>query len=392
MTIRDSIKEDLKIRWKRMQKAMEDNNADGCLLSSISNLYYTTGRVINGYFYLPVEGEPWLFIKRPIGLEGERVVYIRKPEQLLDVFHANSISVPESLLLEADELTYSEYSRIARTLQPANELNATSFIRRQRMIKTSWELEQFRLSAAKHVETYASIPEVYKSGMTDVEFQIEIERLMRQNGSIGLFRAFGTNMDIFMGNLLAGDNAATPSPYDFAMGGEGISDSLPLGANGTTLKEGMSVMVDMAGNFTPYITDMTRVFSIGQLSDCAYRAYDVALAIQQDMEDRAKPGISCADLYNSALKKVEEEGLTDYFMGIKQQAKFVGHGIGIDINELPVFTSRSKEVLEENMVYAYEPKFVIPGVGAVGVENSYCVKANGIEKLTLFTEDIIQLN
>ena len=227
--------------------------------------------------------------------------------------------------------------------------------------------------------------------MTDLEFQFEIESRMRRHGSIGLFRAFGANMDIFMGSILTGANAEAPSPFDFALGGGGMNDACPLGANGTPLREGMAVMVDMAGNYTAYITDMTRVFAVGQLPHEAYRAHQVALEIQSAIEGMAKPGVACADLYMKALEIVKAAGLEEYFMGTKLQAKFVGHGIGLQINELPVLTPRSKEVLLENMVFALEPKFVIPGVGAVGVENSFLVKAAGLEKLTLFPEEIIQL-
>ncbi len=96
--------------------------------------------------------------------------------------------------------------------------------------------------------------------MTDLEFQYEIEKRMRKNGSLGLFRAFGANMDIFMGSILAGDNAECPSPFDFALGGEGINSSCPLGANGTPLTDGTAIMVDMAGNYTAYITDRPAYF------------------------------------------------------------------------------------------------------------------------------------
>ena len=88
---------------------------------------------------------------------------------------------------------------------------------------------------------------------------------------------------------------------------------------------------------------------------------------------------------------VEKAGLTDYFMGTRQQAKFIGHGIGLEINEPPVLTPRSKDVLQPGMVIAFEPKFVIPGVGAVGVENSYLITETGAEKLTRFEEEIISL-
>lgn len=374
-----------------MQDAMAGQEADACLLAIDVNLYYTTGRIYSGYFYLPTEGDPWFFVKRPGGLSGERVVYIRKPEQMPELFAERGIKMPEKLLLEADELTYSEYIRLQKALNPKETANATALLRAMRSVKTPWEIEQFRISATWHAKTYREIPDCFRPGMTDLDFQYEIEMRMRENGSMGLFRTFGPNMDIYMGSILAGENAETPSPFDFALGGGGVNESLPIGANGTLLKEGTAIMVDMAGNYTPYITDMTRVFSVGKLPDLAYKAHQVALDIQAETERISKPGTSCAELYNIAAAMAEKEGLSSYFMGTKQQAKFVGHGIGIQINELPVLTPRSKEVLEPGMVFALEPKFVIPGVGAVGIENSFLVTEGGIEKLTHVEEEIIEL-
>lgn len=382
---------DLKLKWDHMQQAMQKINAGGCLLTVDVNLYYTTGRIYSGYFYLPAEGAPWFFVKRPNGLTGDHVEYIRKPEQMAELFASHRLEMPEKLLLEADELTYNDYIRLQKIFNPKETGNATAMMRELRRIKTPYEIEMFRISAERHAKTYAEIPECFRPGMTDLEFQYEIEKRMRKNGSIGLFRAFGANMDIFMGSILAGENAEVPSPFDFALGGGGIDASCPLGANGTTLKEGTAVMVDMAGNYTAYMTDMTRVFSVGRLPELAYRAHQTARLIESEIENIARPGTPCAELYEIAAKITEKQGLGAYFMGTKQQAKFVGHGIGIQINELPVLTPRSKERLEPNMVFALEPKYVIPGVGAVGIENSFLVTETGLEKITQFTEDIIQL-
>ncbi len=382
---------DLKLKWDRMQQAMQKINAGGCLLTVDVNLYYTTGRIYSGYFYLPAEGVPWFFVKRPNGLTGDHVEYIRKPEQMAELFAFHGLEMPEKLLLEADELTYNDYIRLQKIFNPKETGNATAMMRELRRIKTPYEIEMFRISAERHAKTYAEIPECFRPGMTDLEFQYEIEKRMRENGSIGLFRAFGANMDIFMGSILAGENAEVPSPFDFALGGGGIDASCPLGANGTVLKEGTAIMVDMAGNYTAYMTDMTRVFSVGRLPELAYRAHQTALLIEREIENIARPGTPCAELYEIAAKITGDQGLGAYFMGTKQQAKFVGHGIGIQINELPVLTPRSKDRLEPNMVFALEPKYVIPGVGAVGIENSFLVTETGLEKITQFTEDIIQL-
>jgi len=378
-------------RTIKVQNIVKDMGMDGCLLSVDVNLYYMTGKVFNGYYYLPAEGRPFWFVKRPNNLSGEQIVPIRKPEQIADFFLSKEIPFPKKLLLETDEMPYNECIRLQTMLQMPEIGNATTLMRQIRAIKTPWEITQLRRSARQHAQAYEMIPSCFRPGITDIELQIEIERHMRLHGSIGVFHAFGANMNIFMGSVLAGDNAGAASPFDFALGGNGLTLFCPVGADGTFLKEGMTVMVDMAGNFTPYMTDMTRVFSLGKLPDIAYRAHQVSLDIQEEIMQVACPGYPCADVYHKALARVEKEGLTDYFMGAGQQAKFVGHGIGLQINEPPVFTPRSKEILLPGMAFALEPKFVIPEVGAVGIENSFWVTETGVEKLTLFEEDIIPM-
>ena len=390
--IPETIKSDLILKWNRMQKELKEMGIDACLLSVDVNLFYTTGRIYSGYFYLPTEGKPWFFVKRPNGLSGEQVVYIRKPEEIPGILADAGLQRPEHLLLELDELSYNEAQRQLKALNPMEVGNGSLFMRMMRRIKTPMEIEQFRIAARKHEATYREIPACYRPGMTDLELQFEIELRMRRNGSMGLFRAFGPNMDIFMGSLLTGENAETPSPFDFALGGEGVNAACPLGANGTPLKEGMAVMIDMAGNYTPYMTDMTRVFSIGKLPEEAYRAHQVALEIQEAVKAQIKPGTPCSELYSIAAEKAQQAGLAANFMGTRQQAKFVGHGIGLQINELPVLTPRSKDALQANMVFALEPKFVLPGIGAVGIENSFLVTEDGGEQLTLAPEEIIRLD
>lgn len=385
------MENELELKWRRIQQAMRQEEADGCLLTMNMNLYYVSGQVFNGYFYLPAEGRPYWFVKRLTVPETNQVHVIRKPEQMPELFRDLNLAMPRKLLLEADELSYNEYIRLQHVFRAEATGNASALIRHIRMIKTPWEIEQMRISARRHEAVYREIPACYRPGMRDIELQIEIEKRMRMHGSLGYFRAFGSNMDIFMGSLLAGENAGEPSPFDFALGGKGIHASGPLGANGTLLREGTTVMADMSGNYTAYQTDMTRVFSIGKLPDRAYRVHRVALEIQARMERTAKPGVSCAELYRDALAMAGQEGLKDCFMGTHLQAKFVGHGVGLEINELPVLTTRSKDILQPGMTFAFEPKFVLAGIGAVGIENTFLVTDSGVEKMTLLDENIIEL-
>lgn len=391
MSYKEDLSKDLLIRQQRLQSAMQSMNIEGCILTTAVNVFYMTGMVYNGYYYLPIEGQPVHFVKRPEDVSFDNTIYIRKPEQITDELKNLGRSIPQSVLIETDVISFGECSRLLNTFGLKEAANASALMRKVRSVKTEFELEQVRLCARKHEAVYKMIPSVYKDGMTDIEFQIEIERLMRLHGSLGLFRSYGENMDIYMGSLLTGENAEAPSPFDFALGGAGTSPILPLGASGQKIKKGNTIMVDMAGNYTPWMTDMTRVFSVGKTLDLAYRAHQVSIEISNKVMDIAKPGVSCAELYNIAMEAVVKNNLEPYFMGTKQQAKFVGHGVGLEINEPPVLTPRSKELLEPNIVFALEPKFVIPEVGAVGIENTYLVTQDGLEKLTILEEEIIEL-
>ncbi|MCC8173559.1 MAG: Xaa-Pro peptidase family protein [Odoribacter sp.] len=382
---------ELETRWNNIQNKMQALKIEGCLLATTVNIYYTAGFVFGGYFYIPCEGKPLYFVKRPEGLKGENIFYIRKPEQIAEILVENNFTLPKRLMIETDELSYNESNRLINTFNNPEIINGSSFMRQIRMIKSEWEIEQFKISATKHQKVYEQIPFLYKKEMSDLELQIEIEKEMRLQGSLGIFRAFGNNMEIFMGSLLAGENAETPSPYDFSLGGEGVHPFLPLGANGTFLKEGTTIMVDMSENYTPYQTDMTRVFSIGKLDEKAYTAHQLALKMQEEMVKKVTPGVSCADIYHITYDLAKEGGFEKYFMGTNQQAKFVGHGVGLQINELPILAPRSKEVFEPGMVFAFEPKFVLPSIGAVGIENTFLVTETGVEQITHGEEKIINL-
>ena len=386
------LQPELKLRRDKIRALMVQQGIDAALITCNVNLIYTYGRVVSGYLYLPLNAPARLFIKRPNDIEGEHIHPIRKPEQITELLKECGLPLPAKLMLEGDELSFTEYNRLAACF-PETEVVpcGTALIRQARSVKTPIEIEMFRRSGAAHTKAYEQIPSVYQPGMTDRQLSIEIERLMRLEGCLGIFRVFGQSMEIFMGSLLAGDNAAVPSPYDFALGGKGLDPSLPGGVSGTLLQAGQCFMVDMGGNFYGYMGDMSRVFSIGRLPEQAYTAHQTCIEIQEEIAAMAKPGTVCEDMYNKAIEIVTKAGFADYFMGVDQKAKFIGHGIGLEINEMPVLAPRMNQELEPCMGFALEPKIVLPSIGPVGIENSWAVTTDGLEKLTLCKEEIIEL-
>lgn len=388
-------KAELSLRWGRVQKIMSQSGVDALVVSDNTSLCYVAGRIISGVAYIPVEGAPIFCVRRPVGLEGEQVAYIRKVEDIPSILSERGYPMPTRVALEGDVATFNEYSRLQKIfgLEPESVLSsATTILRRARSVKTEYEINQTRLAGVKHAELYSKVVSLYKPGMSDMDLSIALEYESRRLGSLGSARIFGRSMEIFMGSILVGENADTPSPYDFALGGGGIDGSLPVGSDGTIITEGTTVMVDIAGTFTRYMTDMTRVFSLGKISAEAVHAHDVALEMQTQMEAMVKDGTPTADVYNMCIELAKQESLSECFMGHTQQAGFVGHGVGLEVNEAPVMAPRSKEIFENCTVFAFEPKFVLPKVGAVGVENTYVVRDGGVEKLTIFDESIISLD
>lgn len=385
--IPQSLREEMALRISRIANRMKTQGIDAILVSDNANLYYTSGRVFSGYTYITADGVATYFVRRPVGLQGENVKYIRKPEQIAEMLQEK----PAVLGLELDVTPYGIVERLMKVFAGAKIANGSVIMRQARAVKTDFEIEKIRESGVHHDMAYSRIPRIYKGGMTDVELQVEIERVLRNEGCLGLFRVSGGSMELFMGNLLTGDNADNPTPYDFAMGGAGLDASLPVGCNGSEIVPGSTVMVDMCGNFTGYMTDMTRVFYVGRLDDTARKAHELSIAIHYRLAKEFHAGCEAKKMYEVAVAMVEEAGLSDYFMGHTQKAGFIGHGVGIEVNELPVLAPRSRDVLEEGNVIAIEPKFVIPHVGAVGIENTYLVRKDGLECLTKSPEDISEL-
>lgn len=356
------------MRAAGIRQAIVRNNA---------NIYWLTGRVFRGFIFVDVDTElPRYFVRQPNHLGSEHpgiVAMVRKPEDMPALLADGGIAVGAEIGLELDTDSYAMAVRLAAAFGGTPRLNISPLLRQTRAVKTATEQDMLRASGRKQTMVYEQLPHYYREGMTDVEFQIEIERASRLEGCLGQFRVAGDDMELFMGNVLTGENADTPSPYDFAMGGEGVDPSIPVGANGTIIRPGAPVMVDVNGNYTGYMTDMTRMYIAGDVPEMAQRALDLSIAICDELQGMMVPGAAAADLYNRALQMAEDAGMKEYFMGHRSHAGFVGHGVGIEVNELPVLAPRSRDILQAGNVIAVEPKFVIPGVGAVGIENTYIV-------------------
>ncbi len=380
---------DFDLRRTRLCEHLQQMDVDAALITSNVNLFYLTGVIADAYLLIYASGEAIRFVRRPGDIDQQPRVDVRKPEDIPPWLRKQGRALPARVLLEDQDISAADWQRLAVLF--AEVVPGSTLLRNLRAVKTPAEIALIRRTAARHTELYRRLPALYRPGMSELEFAAEIEKQARLSGHLGIFRAFGRRMEIFMGSLLSGENAAAVSPFDFALGGRGQHPSVPVGMTGGPIRPGTTVMVDVSGNWEGYLTDQTRVFALGTIPDQAYRAHEVALAIQAKIAQLGRPGASCGALYEAAVALADDAGLGACFMGSRRQARFVGHGTGIEINEPPVLAVGSRATLQAGHIIALEPKFVIPDVGAVGIENTWLVTTDGMEKLTTAPEEILPL-
>ena len=228
--------------------------------------------------------------------------------------------------------------------------------------------------------------------MRELDLSAEFECRLRKAGNEGYVRMRAFNQELFLGLAVSTATAGDPGFFDGAVTGRGLSNASPHGASRNELPMNAPILLDYTGIFNGYIVDMTRIFCLGSLSDQLRHSFDTALAIQQYLVENLKPGAICEELFLTSAKMAEEAGLGKNYMGAPgENAKFVGHGVGLELDEFPVLAQGFKSPLQVGQTIAIEPKFVIPGHGVIGIENTFAVSASGGVKITDLPDDIVYL-
>ncbi len=380
-------------RIARLQERMTGAGLDGALLVHPIDVYYFSGTRQNAVLWVPAAGEPLLLVRKSLARARQEAPLAEvRPFPPSKEFAAALPEGARTIGLTFDVLPVAQYNFFAKLLpgRPFNDLSAIN--RELRSVKSPWELERMRHSGAGLCGVFAQIPQFLEPGMREVDLSAEFEARLRKAGGEGYVRMRAFNQELFMGLAVAGDGACAPGFFDGAVTGQGMSAAAAHGASARRIEVGMPVLVDYTGVFDGYIVDMTRMFVIGALDPQLQKAFDLALAIQQAIVADLKPGTICADLFAKAQELAEAGGLAPHFMGPPgENAKFVGHGVGLELDEFPVLAQGFNMPLQAGQTIAVEPKFVFPGLGAVGIENSFAVTAAGGEKLTDLPDDLVRL-
>ncbi len=389
---------ELKLRFQALQKLLQDQNIDGTILLQNSDLFYFTGSIQRGLLYIPAAGDPvYLVIKdyqRAVLESGLRhVLSISSIREFPLQLQKMGLILPRRIGMEFDVLPVQQFQRYQKLLPVAEMVDVSPLVRKVRAIKSEYELKVMRESALIADKTYQHAMNIVAEGKTDLEVAAELEFFARKEGHQGIIRFRSFNSELYFGHIFSGADGAVPAFLDAPLGGSGLNPSVGQGAGYKCIKAGEPIIIDFIVAYDGYLVDQTRTMSVGQLPDDLQQAYADMLKIQEMLYAIARPGVIWGDIYRQCCGLAAELGYRDNFMGVTgAQVSFIGHGIGIEVDEYPFIAKGfDKQFLEKNMTFAFEPKVVYPGIGAVGVENTWRVTDDGLEKITFASEALHQL-
>ncbi|MCW8858620.1 MAG: Xaa-Pro peptidase family protein [Deltaproteobacteria bacterium] len=389
---------ELRLRCEKLQKLLHQEGLDGAILVQNSDLFYFTGSIQRGLFYLPAEGEPLYLVIKDQGrarMESghQHVLKIDSIRELPGKLNEYGLKLPQRVGMELDVLPVQLYQRYLKILPAAEVVDVSPLVRRVRAIKSEYELSIMQDCAVLAEKTYEYAKTVIAVGKTDLEIAAELEFFARKEGHQGIIRFRSFNSELYFGHVFSGSDAAVPAYLDAPLGGLGLSPAVGQGASYKTIASGEPIIIDFIVAYDGYLVDQTRTLSIGPVADSLKLAYADMLQIQQRLYDIARPGMSWGELYRQCYDLAVSLGHKDSFMGADgAQVSFIGHGIGIEVDEYPFIAKGfDSQILEENMTFAFEPKAVFPGLGAVGVENTWRVTQDGLKRLTFANENLAEL-
>ncbi len=376
-------------RIAAMQAKLNSAGLDGALFIFPIDVYYFTGTRQNSTLWIPACGEALLLVRKSLSrARDEAAIADIRPFPSSKEFPALFGDGIKKIGFTFDVAPVQQMNYYAKLLPGRELVDISGLNREMRSVKSSFELEQLRQSGGALCGVFAQVPQFLKAGMREVDLAAEFEYRLRKAGSEGYVRMRAYNQELFMG-LAVSAGGASYGFFDGAVTGCGLSNAAPHGASRLPIKENEPIMVDYTAVLNGYITDMTRIFVIGQLDPELRRAFDVSLEIQAYLQSALKPGAVCEELFQAALEIASQAGLGQNFMGMPgEQARFVGHGVGLELDEFPVIAQGFKVPLQTGHVIAIEPKFVIPGKGVIGIENTFAVSPTGGEKITAMPDDI----
>jgi len=382
-------------RVRRLQAWMREASIDATFVFQNTDLYYFSGTIQRGLLAIPCSDDPVYLVNKSMA-RAEResawkqIVSLPRMDDIPKILEAEGCGPFARIGLETDVLPADYYFRMAKLFPDTEFPDASNAIRSVRMIKSSYEIEQIRKASQMLDSAWRCLPEWIRAGATELEVLAQMEKHLRLLGHQGILRTRGFNYEVGYGAFSAGDNACFPTSFPGSTGFKGLYAAISNTGSRRRLEAGEPLLVDIAGGYGGYLADAARTFSLGPLPPDMRQAHALLLELNREIESMLMPGAKCSRICDYAFEKTGESPFASGFMGAGDNyMQYLGHGIGLELDEWPVLSPKSDACLESGMVLAIEPKIFFPDRGGVGIENMYRITDTGFEKLTPFNEDII---
>jgi len=379
-------KEEIQGRIDKLKKRMEKQGIDLAIILQNVDLFYFTGTLQKGVLAVSVDRDPVFFVEKSLArAEAEtplEITPIKRDKDIKDILGDLGM-LGGRCGMELDVLPVLVFERWRNILGYDNAVDAWPLIRDLRLIKSPFEIRQIKRSGEIVSHVFEKAKEIIREGMREVDIAAMLESEGRMHGHQGFLRMRGLNQEMMNMYITHGLSGTVVSGADVPISGAGTTHAIAQGPSVNKVQKGIPLLIDYGGGYNGYITDETRAYAIGELKDIYLKGHAVAREIIEETMAFAKEGVDGTEVFMKALHRTKHEGLYEYFMGYGEgKVGFIGHGLGLEINELPVITPRHKIILQEGMVFAFEPKFIIPGEGSVGIEVDFIVRKNGLERVT----------
>ena len=350
------------------------------------NQYYFTGTMQDGLLLVPRHGEAVLWVRRSIERARAESLFpdIRPMKSFRDALPSAGATW-QTIHLETELVPLALVLRFRKHFSCREVAALDAAVARVRAIKSPYELAAMTRCGEMHRRLLEEqVPGLLREGMHEAEFACELYSAMVREGHQGTVRFGMFGVDMAVGQIGFGENSLYPTSFDGPGGCVGQSAAAPvLGSRDRKLRVGDLVFVDIGCAMDGYSSDKTMVYQFGRtLPAEAVAAHRRCVEVERQLAAALRPGAIPSEIYRQTMAGLDAEFLKN-FMGFgARRANFLGHGIGLQIDESPVLAEGFDEPLAEDMVFAIEPKKGVPGVGMVGSENTYRVTPDGGVSLT----------
>ena len=375
-------------RMGQFKTVMDSSNPgwEIAVIFSKINLYYFTGTMQDGMLIISKEEGETFWVRRSYerALDESLFRVIKPMNSFRDA--AESIDrLPGTVHLETEVVPMALYKRFQKHFPFNNFKPLDLAIAAVRAVKSEYELSLMRKAGKIHQHVLEDMmPTILHEGMSEADLAAELFRVMIREGHHGVTRFGMFDTEMFLGQIGFGESSIYPTYFNGPGGNYGMSPAVPLiGSRDRKLRRGDLVFVDIGCGVEGYNTDKTMTYMYGgSLPEYAVDIHNRCVDIQNEIAAMLKPGAIPSEIYCTIMNSLDNDFLEN-FMGFgKRKVNFLGHGIGLLIDEIPVIAKGFKEPLQEGMVFALEPKKGIKNIGMVGIENTFIVTSKGGECIT----------